>query len=156
VKKKLLAALTLAVATGSVAAGCGGSDSDTTSTTALTKSEFLAVGNKICAKGDKEINQAANQTFGNGQPSASEVNQFVTKTVIPSVQSQINGVKALPPPAGDEAQVDAIVNSAQEALDKAKADPKLLTDSGGKDPFAESNKLAKAYGLTKCGGGDGG
>jgi hypothetical protein len=157
VKKRLLAGTTLALAAGSLAAGCGGgSDSSTTSTAALTKSEFLAQGNKICAKGNQEINQAAKKTFSNGQPSAGQVNQFVTQTVIPSIQSSIAGVEALAPPTGDEAQVNAIVTSAQTALDKAKANPKLLTENSSNDPFAESNKLAEAYGLTKCGGGGGG
>jgi hypothetical protein len=157
VKKRLFVATALALAVGAVAAGCGsGSDSSTTSTAAVTKSEFLAQGNKICADGNKAINQAANKEFSNGKPSASQVTQFVTKTVIPSIQSQINGIKALPAPAGDEAQVSDIVTSAQNAVDKAKANPHLLTQSGSEDPFTEANKLAEHYGLTRCGGGSGG
>src|SRR5437762_14214440 len=100
-----------------MATGCGGgSDSTTTSTAALSKSEFLAQGNKICADGTKQINQAAKTVFRNAKPSASQVNQFVTQTAIPNIQAQINGVKDLPAPAGDEAQVTAIVTSAQSAL----------------------------------------
>ncbi len=53
--------------------------------------------------------------------------------------------------------MQAIVDAAQSALDKAKADPSLLTDQGGSrsDPFAEANKLANAYGLDKCGSDSG-
>ena len=70
------------------------------------------------------------------------------------MQSQIDGIKALGAPTGDEAQVKAIVDSAQSALDKAKADPTLMLQNNSKnDPFAEANQLAKSYGLTACGGG---
>jgi hypothetical protein len=50
--------------------------------------------------------------------------------------------------------VNAIVDSAQSALDKAKADPTVLLQNNPKnDPFAKSNQLTNAYGLTACGGG---
>jgi hypothetical protein len=50
--------------------------------------------------------------------------------------------------------VNAIVDSAQSALDKAKADPTVLLQNNPKnDPFAQSNQLTNAYGLTACGGG---
>jgi hypothetical protein len=51
--------------------------------------------------------------------------------------------------------VNAIVTAAQSALDEAKQDPSLLTNQGGSDPFAQANKLANAYGLTKCGSDNG-
>jgi hypothetical protein len=132
------------------AAGCGSSSSSTTSTqAALTKKEFLAKGNAICKEGNQAINKAAHQTFGKQKPSKSQVQAFVTKTVIPSVQQQITGIKNLPQPAGDEAQVTKIVDDAQAALDKAKQNPTLLTQKGP-GPFKQVNKETKAYGLTAC------
>jgi hypothetical protein len=144
---------------GLIGAGCGGGDDTTTASgasgatgaqgAALTKTEFVAQANAICAKGNKAIDQAAKQTFGNSRPSGSQLNQFATETLIPNVQDQIDEVKALPPPSGDEAQVSEILTAAQGALDKIKADPALLTGSGP-SPFASANKLAKEYGLTEC------
>src|SRR5437764_2220697 len=120
-----------------VAVGCGSSKSKSTVTTpALTKSEFLKRGNAICKKGNQQINQVAHKVFPNrkARPGRAQVTKFATGTIIPSVQSQINGVKALGAPKGDEAKVNAIITTAQAALDKAKKDPILLT--GGKhDPF---------------------
>ena len=69
---RMLAGATLAIV-GLIATGCGGSSSSSTTSTALTKSEFLAKGNAICAKGNKTISQAAKQTFGNSKPSASQL-----------------------------------------------------------------------------------
>jgi hypothetical protein len=132
-------------------AGCGGSSTSSTTSTALTKSEFLAQGNAICAKGNKTISQATKK-FGHKKPSQAQLNKFATQTLIPTIQQEINGVKALAPPTGDEAKVSAIVTSAQAALNRAKANPTILTGNGP-SPFAATNKLAKSYGLTKCGGG---
>lgn len=151
-------ALVAILTVGLVAAGCG-SSSSTSTTAALTKSQFLKQGNAICNKGNQQINKVAHQTFTkkkypNGPPPKSVQTKFVTDTVIPSVQSQIDGIKALGAPTGDEAQVKAIVDSAQSALDKAKADPTLMLQNNSKnDPFAEANQLTKSYGLTACGGG---
>jgi hypothetical protein len=145
---------------GLIAAGCGSSNSSsTTSTTALTKAEFLKQGNAICKKGNQQINKVGHQTFSkkkypNGPPPKSALTKFTTDTAIPTIQTEIDGVKALGAPAGDEAQVKAIVDSAQSALDKAKADPTVLFQNNPKnDPFAKSNQLANSYGLTACGGG---
>src|SRR5947208_11923325 len=90
----LLAILTV----GLVAAGCGSSNSSsTTSTTALTKAEFLAKGNAICKKGNQQIGKAANKAFPKTgpKPSKAQLTKFATDTIIPSVQSQINQIKAL-------------------------------------------------------------
>src|SRR5438270_5181613 len=137
-----------------VAAGCGSSSK---STPALTKAEFLKKGNAICKKGNQQINQVAHKVFPNqkARPSRAQVTKFATGTIIPSVQSQISGVKALGAPKGDEAKVNAIVTTAQAALDRDKKDPLVLTTSSQMDPFAKANKLAKAYGLTVCGSGGG-
>jgi hypothetical protein len=142
---------------GLVFAACG-SNNNNTSTTALTKAEFLKKGNAICKKGNQQINQASKTAFlskgkPSGPPPKSAQVKFATDSLIPTIQGEIDGVKALGAPAGDEAQVKAITDSAQSALDKGKADPTLLLQSGKKNPFAKSNKLANAYGLTVCGGG---
>ncbi len=145
---------------GLVLVACGSSNNSSTSTTAaLTKAEFLKKGNAICKKGNQQINQAANQQFGTkkrpkGPPSKSAQTKFATDAVIPSIQSQINQIKALGAPTGDEAKVNAIVTGAQGALDQAKKDPTVLL-SNGPGPFKQVNKLTKAYGLTVCGGGGG-
>jgi hypothetical protein len=65
------------------------------------------------------------------------------------IQGEIDGLRALGAPAGDEQQVDAILNEAQSALDKTKQDPSVLANT---DPFKKANQDAKAYGLTACGG----
>ena len=141
-----------------VATGCGSSKNKSAASAkpALTKAEFLKKGNAICKRGNQQINKAARTLFPNkkARPSQAQLKKFATGTLIPSVQRQINGVKALGAPKGDEAKVRAIVTSAQAALDQGKKDPLRLVSKH--DPFTKSDKLAKAYGLTACGSGGGG
>jgi hypothetical protein len=140
-----------------VAAGCGSSSkSSSTSTPAITKAEFIRKGNAICAKGNQQITTAANKLFPRTgpKPTNAQLRRFATGTLIPSVQSQIDQLKALGAPAGDEAKVNAIVSSAQSALDEGKKNPLLLTGNGP-GPFRRANQLTKSYGLTTCGGNNG-
>jgi hypothetical protein len=150
--KRLTAlAVACALAVGGIAAGCGSSDdsSSTTSTAAsITKAAFVAKANAICAAGNKVANEAAQQQFGNQQPTQAEIEQFTTSTVVPSTQDQIDQISALGAPAGDEAQVKAIIDTAQADIDKLKSDPSLITSNTF---FTDANKLAADYGLTVCG-----
>ena len=148
------AALLAAALAGVMAiAGCGGSDSSMSTTSGtLTKSEFAAKANAICGKGNQEIRAAGKKLFSSGQaPSQAAQEKFVTATVIPSIQQQVDAVDDLPAPAGDEQKVQAIVNAARSALDKVKQDPSLITAQGQSDPFAQADKLTNSYGLTQCG-----
>jgi hypothetical protein len=166
VKKGMLAMMAVAT-TAVVVAGCGGGSTTTTTSAGasgatgaqgapLSKSQFLAKGNAICKKGNQAIQKAASQQFPKGgpKPSASQIQDFATKTVIPNIQEQVTAIKALPAPSGDEAKVTAITDAAQAAIDKAKQDPTSITGNGP-GPFAQTNKLARAYGLTVCAGGGG-
>ncbi|MGH3993052.1 MAG: hypothetical protein ACRDSN_11400 [Pseudonocardiaceae bacterium] len=160
--RKTLLAVLLAAAIAAVAAGCGGDDDDdetaTTATTgasggALTKDAFVTAADGVCAQGDKQIDQAAQQEFGGGgEPSTAEQERFFTDTVLPNIQNQIDGIRALAPPEGDEEQVTTILDAAQDAIDESEQDPSVIT-GGGEDPFAEANRLAEEYGLKDCGGG---
>ncbi len=71
--------------------------------------------------------------------------------LIPSVQGQIDDLRDLDPPSSLEDQVSALLDDAQAALDKGKADPSILT-SQKTDPFKQVNKTAEDLGLTACGG----
>jgi hypothetical protein len=161
-RKTLMVLVAVGVGAALVAAGCGGNDDDDTSATTattgaagdepLSKEQFILSADQICARGDQEIEKAAGEVFQQGQqPSREEQEQFITDTVLPNVQQQIDGIRALPAPEGDEDQVTAILDAAQEAIDTGEADPAALTGQGADDPFAEANKLAEDYGLKSCG-----
>ena len=165
-KKRLLAGTPLALAAGSLAPGCGRGDDTTTVSgpsgatgaqgAPLTKDAFLAKANEICNQGGQQLDQDAQKFFksvglsGNQAPSSDQIQQFANETAIPHIQAQITAIEALPAPSGDEDQVTAITDSAQQALDKIKADPSLLENNGKNDPFVDADNLAKDYGLDEC------
>jgi hypothetical protein len=130
-----------------LAVGCGSSNSSSTaSTAALSKPAFLAKANAICKQGSQK-QQAAQGALGK-EPSQAQVTTYVSNSFAPNVQAQIDGVRALGAPSGDQATVTNMLDIAQADLDKVKSNPALLT--GNTDQFANFAKLAHPYGLTAC------
>jgi hypothetical protein len=128
-----------------VAAGCGSSGGGTSTTAAPSKTDFLAQANAICSKGNKATDAAGGQLH-HGM-SGAQVAAVVNKSFLPAVHSQIDGIRALGAPAGDQSTVSSMLDTAQADLDKLKADPSLVGDS---NLFANFAKVAHPYGLTSC------
>ena len=162
-KKRLLIPFAILAALGAIfVAGCGGDD-DTSSTTgtsgasgvsgaALSEDEFVSQANAICKAGEKELNAQIQDTFGGQQPSDAELEQFVNDTLVPSIQGQIDGVRALVPPEDIADDVTSFLDESEDALGQIQDDPSLVQASDSEGPFAQSNQDAKALGLTECAG----
>jgi hypothetical protein len=161
-RRHRLGALALAAAAALTLAGCG-DDEETTTTpsgasgasgvtgAALTEDEFVSQANEICAQGGDEIDQAIEETFGNQQPSEADLEQFATDVLVPGIQAQIDGVRALAPPEEIAADVETFLDDAEAALGEVEADPSLLlAGDTPDDPFADVNAQAEALGLTEC------
>ncbi len=129
---------------GLVGAGCGSSSKSST-TAALSKPQFLAQGNAICARGNQSL-AAPDKALGN-QPSNAQITAFVATAFAPDIQSQIDGLRALGAPSGDQATVSGMIDAAQTDLNKIKGNPALLAGGAG---FADFAHLAHPYGLTAC------
>jgi hypothetical protein len=139
-----------------VAGGCGSSSKSSTSasastsatTPALSKPQFLAQGNAICAQGNQRLG-AADKALGN-QPSKAQITAFVASAFAPDIQGQIDGLRALRAPASEQATVSTMLGAAQSDLNKIKVNPALLAGGAG---FADFAPLAHSYGLTACAAG---
>jgi hypothetical protein len=161
-RSRLLIPVALIAALGALAvAGCGGDDetSSTTSTApgasgvsgaALSEDEFAKQGNAICAAGNKAMNQAAEGIFTQQKPTDAQLQQFAD-IAVPSIQGQIDAIRALPAPESIADQVGTFLDDAQSALDEVEADPSLLAASDSDDPFADVNQEADDLGLNECG-----
>jgi hypothetical protein len=144
----LICALALAVAV-----GCGDDDEESTTEATPTKEEFIAEADQICAEGDEEIGQAEQEAFGQGRPTQQEQEDFLTETVLPSIQDQIDGIRGLTPPEGDEQEIAEFLDSAQSALDEIDENPELILqgeEGTPTDPFAETARLGEQYGFQVC------
>ena len=162
-KNRLLIPFALLAALGAITvAGCGGDDDTTSETTAatgasgvtgtaLTEEEWATQADGICAAASKETDAAAEELFGNQQPSQQQIEQYATDVLIPSIQGQLDAIRALTPPEDIADQVTTFLDDAESALDEVRDDPSLITTSGGESPFADVNAEAKELGLTECG-----
>jgi hypothetical protein len=130
-----------------LASGCsdgGGSDSP-------TKAEFIQQADAICRKAHSALDKAFTQAFaGKPQPSQAELNKFAREELAPTVQGEIDDVRNLDPPSGDEGEIEAIADAAQSGVDKIKADPEVLSPQVKFDPLGKNHRLAKAYGMKEC------
>ena len=149
--------LALVATAGALAiAGCGGGDASSSTTTSppLSKVEFIRRADALCRTGNEAAAAAAGEIFTTVEPPTGAALQQFAEAIVPALQKQVDGIAALSPPAGDEDQVQAIVDAVQEGIDKVEADPSLLAQSAGSvNPFARANTLAKQYGLKVCGAG---
>lgn len=131
-----------------VAAGCGGGGEDTT--TSLTKAEFVKQANALCAKYNKQM--AADfagfleeHRDGNSTPALAA--EAVAKATIPATKKELEDLRAMPVPSGEEEEVEALLKRRQEALEKIEDEPQFKTAG---DPFEEFNQPLTDYGLTEC------
>ena len=144
------AAVAVAVAA-TVASGCGGdSGGDTTSAggAALTKEQWIAKADAICAPGQSKISQAVNGLYSGATPSQADLDHYAKDVLAATVQGDIDKIRELPVPEGNEEQIDRILQAAQDGVDQLEAQG--LDRSGG-GPFIEANLLAQHYGLNTCG-----
>jgi hypothetical protein len=139
-----------------IAAGCGSSSSSSSSSSSdsstaatvtgpVTKAAFVAKANAICVKGTIQTEKAGS-SLGNN-PTEQEAAVAVPAKFVPAVQAQIDELKALSPPPGEEAAVTSMLDLAQSDLDKIKSDPKLAFET---KTFADFASIAHAYGLKSC------
>lgn len=154
--KRIFASLAALAALGLIAAGCGSSSNSSTesSTSSLTKAEFLKQGNAICAKGNEEINEGFEEFVKERglsktkAPSKAVQEEAVEAVLIPRISKELESIRALGPP--DE-EAEAALDAAEEALEQGEEDPTQFLKNESAGPFAKANKLAREYGLTKCG-----
>jgi hypothetical protein len=148
------AAFVVALFVGVCVAGCGSSSSTSTETTAaISKAEFVAKGNAVCARGEKaqeaEINAYVKKNgLEKKEPTKAQEAEIVETVFAPNIQSQIDGVKALGAPSGEEQQVSSALELSQQTLERIEANPELAF--GKKSPFAAAGKQLHALGLKEC------
>jgi len=151
-RKQLVGAFAALVAAMLALAACGGGDE---TTEALTKSEFIAQGDEICASGDKELEAEAEelaeeQNIDPQNPTAEEREELVLDVFVPALQKQADGLSGLGAPAGEEEQVEAIVAALEKAIGEIEEEPELAFSTSG-SPLEEASELATEFGFENCG-----
>jgi acetyl esterase/lipase len=159
-------------------AGCGGSDSSsssggtgasgtessgstdgtTTNTSGntnanggapLTKAAFIKQGDAICAKIPEEY-EAKRQELLKGPEKAKATTEKVNEVAaVPPIFVAVKSFEELTPPKGEEAEAEAIVDALEAAGKGLEKEPNAPLVGKG-SPYEEFQKLTKEYGFTFC------
>lgn len=132
---------------GALVAACGDDDDE-----ALSKSEYIRLGDAICAEWAGDFNKLFEEGFPTTQ---SALTKFFGEAA-PLFERRMSRLRALEPPEGGEDQVNGFLAAGDKAVSefrKASNDPELakriFAAEGGKNEEAFT-KQAQAYGLSKC------
>lgn len=130
----------------SLAAGCGGDDDPSP-----TKAEFTKQANAICKATVEEVQDGFAKLIQTSVPKSQEntvASAFVDSTVAPAFQGQIDEIRALGAPEGDEQQVEAILVAMEDGLETSQEEPLVFIRTGS--AFQQAQAKARAYGLSAC------
>ena len=142
--KRLLILLAVGACLLAVISGCGGSEA---AEIHLTKKQFLKRGEEICSNAENEQFEGAGR-YMEKHPGAGE-KELVIPVGLPPIEKEAEELKALAVPKGDEAEIEAFINALEDALEAAKADPKVVLASQA-NPFKKPDKLASEIGFSVC------
>lgn len=118
----------------------------------LTKAQFIKQADAICQKVPLKYEEARQKLESEAEsdkkpkPSTAEINLAAAVPPLPEAAKEIED---LTPPTGDEAEAEAIVGALEAAAKGLEEKPNSEL-TGPKSPFAEFQKLTKAYGLQLC------
>jgi hypothetical protein len=151
--------------------GCGGDDATvTTGPLVPSKPDYISQADGLCAFYQDRIERTGREQLGlqakdfrvlpsgrivfrpGRRPSDAELEAFVEEVALPNLRGQLDELRALTPPAGDQARVEATYDAAGRAIESLAANPGAVTDSARTARlFAPALRSARAYGFKVCG-----
>lgn len=156
IKRRVLI-LAVGAATLATVAGCGGdsaedqaSGDDQTVTAPIAKAEFVRKATAICEGLTERLLEETEEREGEEQGGSKA--EAVRTRLVPIVENEIDELRALGAPKGDEKQLDAIYASMEEVMQSAESDPQRFIYEliNFKRPYSKVEKLATAYGIPNC------
>jgi|SRR5918994_1723127 hypothetical protein len=166
-KHKTVWLLAGVLATGLIAAGCGGDDNGDDggnggnggtagsaangeeAAAAPSKEEYLAEGDRICTEANNQLEQAFEGAPATTEPGARE--DFVNDEMVPIYRDMFRQLEGLTPPDGDEDTVAEIYDTGRQGVDEIEDDPSSFLQSGRAPTLDEAAGLATQYGFKVCG-----
>jgi len=120
----------------------------------LSKAEFVKRANAICEKQKKQSlakmgAYVKKHKGGSGGANAALIVEAVKAVFLPGLETQVEEIRALGAPPGDEAQVEGFLSALEEGVEGASEASGSPTAAFGKS-FARSAKLAREYGIDGC------
>ena len=159
---------TLALAAGLVLAACGDDDPEP-----LTKAEFVAEADAICAASQDETEPVFEAVWTGLEDvdlddPANEDLMFerwatAMDELVPIVSQQLDEISDLTPPGEDEEFIATLIADQRTAMEEfdelvdqaAAGSPEARAELEDEEPFVEIDLRARSYGLVVCGSEDG-
>lgn len=169
-KQSLLAPLVVAALVCLALGGCGGGEdasggdstaaasggqAETIETSSLSKAEFIKQAEAICAREGEHFLQLISSYMSSHAPKSGESEQEVAaegvrQTLLPKFQNQIDQIRELGAPAGEEEEVEAILAAMQRAVDALAKRKEVALATDIDQEFRPAGRLAIRYGLEYC------
>ncbi len=140
-------------------AGCGGgSDSTAVTTGSLSKAAFIKKADAVCAKGTERLQKGfatylrknKKSIIALRHPSKADYEGLIGGILIPNLEREIEEIRKLGAPNGDEERIEAIFTAWEEGIEVAENDPAAVKHNS-EAIFGVGSRLAKEYGLEVCG-----
>jgi len=151
--KGLITVLAGVMAIALIVVGCGSSDEEATAKP-IAKAAFLKRADSICAETYKRVQNGYEATFKNpsgGEPLSDlkEIEAYADGVLIPAKEEEVEELRALGVPPGDEDQVEGILAAYEVGIERAEESPRdAVVSSAG--VFVKATELAQDYGLELC------
>ena len=161
------AAVAGALATGLIAAGCGGDDDETTSA-AAPSDDFVAQVTAACDSAGQELDaQEGALVDAVASGDEDEINAAVEDELLPIFDGLVSDLEAIDPPADQAADYDELLAKLDESLDLLRDDPSAVYAAAqgesnevterAEQLERETDALAAQLGVPQdCGEGDAG
>lgn len=145
--RKLTATLITAVMAGGLVA-CGDDDEGP------SKAEYIEEADAICARSDAETDKIFEEAFEDPEDPQPDEAQEALRKGLPVVNDALEDIKDIEKPKDDEEELDKWITATEAGittLEEASKTPETSLTALVGEPFAESEKLADAYGMKTCG-----
>jgi hypothetical protein len=153
------------IALAAVVAGCGDSDDSASgsnqtktvsvTTSSLSKAEFIKRANAACGRAEATLvpkleRFALEHQSERTSPRVKQA-KAAKAVLIPVAEAQIDAIRKLGAPKGDEAQIETILTAQQRGIDELKEVKRIEPGTFAQDYFIEGVKKFKTYKLVDCG-----
>jgi len=144
--RKVVCLASVFLALGGVTSGCGGDSG----------AEEPTVAKAVCARQIRsmmaELKDAYERARSSGTSAEEDANEFevtvLTPILVKGVETQIEDLRAIGLPEGDEDQITAMLESYEAWSEEAKATPLKVVSAN--NVYNEGREMAGEYGLVEC------
>lgn len=154
-RAKMILATTAMAAAGLVVGACGNDDAGEAGADSITKAEWIARADAICAEGNQRVQKQVGGRLAGLEPGSPTFDRaharILSEVALPDLRDQVAQISALGAPRGDEERVDAILAAVRAGIDESTADPAAFNAPDGS--IAEAASLIGEYGSKVCSAG---